>query len=216
MTNRSVARIPRLLHRRILAAFVVGQGVVSTAWLTLALAGIFYAWFVWIFCALGWLIALALALSRRRQIWRRLGAIRDKSLALLQNASWYFALAGALLAMAAWAVGWVPLGVAVVVLAIQGGVRRSLRERVLETDRIVAGGRSDVSETIGLDCTIRPDGSAICAKSVARPSAGTRASKSSCGKSWRARFRARRATGNANVPTPEKASTMSSRPLRGR
>ena len=52
--------------------------------------------------------------------------------------------AAALLAMAAWAVGWAPLGVAVVVLAIQGGVRRWLRERVLETDRIVAGHGPDL------------------------------------------------------------------------
>jgi hypothetical protein len=50
----------------------------------------------------------------------------------------------ALLAMAAWALGWAPLGVAIVVLAIQAGVRRSLRKRVLETDRIVAGHGPDL------------------------------------------------------------------------
>jgi hypothetical protein len=50
----------------------------------------------------------------------------------------------ALLAMTAWAVGWVPLGVMIVVLAIQGGVRRWFRERVRETDRIVAGHGPDL------------------------------------------------------------------------
>ena len=51
----------------------------------------------------------------------------------------------ALLAIGAWAVGWAPLAVALVVLAIQGGVALvAARARVLETDRIVAGHGPDL------------------------------------------------------------------------
>jgi hypothetical protein len=77
--------------------FVTGQGIVSVAWLTLSLGGIFYQWPIWIFCALGFLLAGVMAHLRQRRITESLAKIRTSFLSLLYSRSWYFCVASGLI-----------------------------------------------------------------------------------------------------------------------
>lgn len=94
-------------------AFVVGQGVVSAVWLALALAGMFFAELVWAFCGAGWLVAGALAVSRRGQLGGALKAGRALLVTLLSGRSWYpwLGLALALILALAGLMALLPSGV---------------------------------------------------------------------------------------------------------
>src|SRR4029077_6707649 len=73
--------------------FVTGQGIVSVAWLALSLAGIFYPGPVWIFCALGTLLACVMALAYRHRASECFRIIGTRFWSLLYSRSWYFWLA---------------------------------------------------------------------------------------------------------------------------
>ena len=88
---RAAVRSQRGLHSLVLAwlGFVMGQGALGMVWLVLSLMGLLYAWFVWGFCALGWLLGCSMV-----WIWKREGAAALQRLwsglrSFLHSRSWY-------------------------------------------------------------------------------------------------------------------------------
>ena len=80
-------------------ALVMGQGVMGVVWLALSLGGIFYAWPVWIFCTLGFLLACVTAITYRHSLTARLRLASTTFASLLRARSWYFWLANSLIVL---------------------------------------------------------------------------------------------------------------------
>ena len=66
-------------------AFVLGQGILGSAWLVISLAGVFYPWLVVTVLSLGWMLILATAFCFRERVSQAVREIQNGLLSFLHG-----------------------------------------------------------------------------------------------------------------------------------
>jgi hypothetical protein len=81
-------------------AFVLGQGILGSAWLVISLAGVFYPWLVVTVLSLGWMLIFGTAFCFRERVSRAVREIQDGLLSFLHGQTWYLWIATGLVILA--------------------------------------------------------------------------------------------------------------------